>query len=147
MTPKVYTIVKQNSGISGYYVEILVDEDDDISTLPVQPQCATGSIATVIANGNVYVLNNKGEWVLQSYGGGGGEIPDANVIIARAVAQAVERIVANAPSSLDTLEKIANWINGQEGQNTQVNSQLQDILNFINDFAPYTPEEIASLFN
>ena len=146
MTPKVYTIVKQNNGISGYYAEILIDEDSDVSVLPVQPQCATGSIATVIANGNVYVLNNQGEWVLQSYGGGG-EIPDANTIIARAVAQAVERIVANAPSSLDTLEKIANWISGQEETNTQVSSQLQDILDFINGFAPYTPEEIANLFN
>ena len=145
MTPKVYTIVKENNGISGYYAEFLVDEDKDISALPVQPSCATGSKATVIANGNIYVLNSKKEWILQSYGGGG-EIPDANAIVARAVAESVSRIVANAPSDLDTLEKIANWINSQKITNVQVNTQLQNILDIIDEFVPYTSEEIASLF-
>lgn len=55
-------IIKQ-SGTSTYGVaELVVDTASDISSLPVQPEFATGSSCLVIATGDVYILNSAGTW-------------------------------------------------------------------------------------
>ena len=123
-----YSIIKQEKVASGYYVEYVVDETDDIETLPIQPQCSTGSRATVIENGDVYVLNTKGQWKLQPSSGGGGGGGDEAEIIRKAVAASVEKIVADAPPEYNTLEEIARWIEN-------------------NTFEPYAQADISDLFD
>lgn len=44
------------------YKEYVIDTASDVSNLPVQPECATGSLALCIANSEVYILNSSGSW-------------------------------------------------------------------------------------
>mgnify|MGYP001625504080 CR=1 FL=1 len=56
-----YNIIKQNDNISAYVTEFVADSADDIQDLPqnVYP----GSTCTVTETSDVYMLNNKREWV------------------------------------------------------------------------------------
>lgn len=59
-----YTI-KQQGGRTDYnYKEFICDAVEDLSKLPVNSASA-GSVAYVIATGDVYMLNSKKEWEVQ----------------------------------------------------------------------------------
>lgn len=60
------------------YCEIICDSEDAIGELPADDTIAPGSIVTITATGNKYVLNNNHEWVQQS--GGSGEQYDGSVV-------------------------------------------------------------------
>lgn len=54
-------------------VKFLCDYQSDVANLPTNR--GPGSKATVIENGNVYVLNAEHQWILQPKTGSGGDIP------------------------------------------------------------------------
>lgn len=56
-----YNIIKQNDNISAYVTEFVADSADDIQDLPqnVYPE----STCIVTETSDVYMLNNKREWV------------------------------------------------------------------------------------
>lgn len=57
--------VKQQGGRTDYnYKEFICDKAEDLSKLPVNSACA-GSVAYIIATGDVYMLNSKKEWEVQ----------------------------------------------------------------------------------
>lgn len=50
--------------------EFLCDYETDVASLPTS--CGPGSEAKVVENGNLYILNNQRQWVLQPAAGSGG---------------------------------------------------------------------------
>lgn len=50
--------------------EFLCDYETDVASLPTS--CGPGSEAKVVENGNLYILNNQHQWVLQPAAGSGG---------------------------------------------------------------------------
>lgn len=60
-----------NTGKKPFYnmAEYLCDYQSDVANLPTNR--GPGSKATVIENGNVYVLNAEHQWILQPKTGGG----------------------------------------------------------------------------
>lgn len=57
-------LVTQGSRADYNYKEYFLDTASELSQIPVNI-CSTGSIAYVIANGDVYMLNSQKEWVKQ----------------------------------------------------------------------------------
>lgn len=57
-------LVTQGSRSDYNYKEYFLDAASELSQIPVN-MCSTGSIAYIIANGDVYMLNSKKEWVKQ----------------------------------------------------------------------------------
>ena len=57
-------IIKQNDNISTYVTEFVADTEDDIKNLPTSiTEVYPGSTCIVVATSNVYMLNNKMEWI------------------------------------------------------------------------------------
>lgn len=56
-----YNIIKQNDNISAYVTEFVADSADDIQDLP--QNVYLGSACIVTETSDVYMLNNKREWV------------------------------------------------------------------------------------
>ncbi len=138
MAAKKYTVVKQTST---YYTEYVIDNDADIAELPVQPQCSTGSVATVLNTGNVFKLNHKKQWVQQYGSGGGGLSPeDKEQIINEAMNRTINKVEDGAPIEYDTFKEVADYIS-QDKVDTQY---AKDKVDSITD---YTDSEIDSLFN
>ena len=50
--------------------EFLCDYETDVASLPTS--CGPGSEAKVVENGNLYILNNQHQWVLQPAADSGG---------------------------------------------------------------------------
>lgn len=46
------------------YSEYVIDTKEDLSSINVEDTCP-GSVAYVVATGEVYMLNNQKEWILQ----------------------------------------------------------------------------------
>lgn len=94
-----YTVTAQGDTQTTYLTKCVVDNDSDINTLPTD--WLSGSRATVINTGNVYILDNQKQWKKLPRGGGssggGSETVDTAAIIAEAVRQ----------SNVYTDEKIA----------------------------------------
>ncbi len=57
-------IREQGGRETTYLTEFIVDTEEEIEDLPVYPNVAKGSLAIVIENKNVYVLNGQNQWVL-----------------------------------------------------------------------------------
>lgn len=53
------------AGVCGYQCEYILDTEADVANLP---KCVTGSVALVVATGNVYMVNASGVW--KRFGGG-----------------------------------------------------------------------------
>ena len=47
------------ANINGYQCEYILDTEADVANLP---KCVTGSVALVVATGNVYMVNASGVW-------------------------------------------------------------------------------------
>lgn len=56
-------ITKTADSTAAYVTELVADTATDVSSLPVQPEVATGSTCFVIATGDTYMLNGAGSWV------------------------------------------------------------------------------------
>ena len=57
-------VIKQNDNVSTYITEFVADTEDDIKDLPTSPnEVYPGSTCIVVATANVYMLNNKKEWI------------------------------------------------------------------------------------
>lgn len=54
-------LVKQGGRSDYNYKEYYLDTLDELSTIPVY-ECATGSVAYIIATQQVFILNSKKEW-------------------------------------------------------------------------------------
>lgn len=57
-------IVKQGGRIDYNYKEYFLDTAEELATID-KKACSPGSVAYIISNGDVYILNSKKEWVLQ----------------------------------------------------------------------------------
>lgn len=57
-------LVKQASKNDYNYKEYMLDSADELSELDVK-NCCPGSVAYIISTGDVYMLNNKKEWIIQ----------------------------------------------------------------------------------
>lgn len=57
-------LVKQGGRSDYNYKEYYLDTAAELTEIPISA-CCPGSIAYVIANGEVYMLNNQKEWVKQ----------------------------------------------------------------------------------
>lgn len=138
MATKKYTVVKQTST---YYTEYVIDNDADIAELPVQPQCSTGSMATVLNTSNVYKLNHQKQWVKQYGSGGGGSVSpeDEARIVNEAVNRAVNQLEDGAPVEYDTFKEVADYI-AQDKIDTKY---AKDKVDSITD---YDDSDINSLF-
>lgn len=53
-------LVKQGGKVDYNYKEYYLDTESELSTIPVY-ECATGSVAYIIENQKVYILNSKKE--------------------------------------------------------------------------------------
>lgn len=56
-----FTITKQGDEIRPYVTEIVVDTEEEVSSLPTH--YTPGSSCIVTGTSSVYMLNNKHEWV------------------------------------------------------------------------------------
>ena len=56
-----YSIMKQGGKEAAHYIEYAIDTADEVNTLPTD--CAVGSIAIIVNESRVFMLNNKKEWV------------------------------------------------------------------------------------
>lgn len=56
-----YSIMKQNGKEAANVIEYVIDTIDEINELPVD--CAVGSVAIITSTSQVFMLNNKKEWV------------------------------------------------------------------------------------
>lgn len=56
--------VQQGGRLDYNYKETFIDTESELSTLSVASMCP-GSIVYVIENGNIYILNQKNEWIKQ----------------------------------------------------------------------------------
>lgn len=54
-------LVKQGGKVDYNYKEYYLDNENELSSIPVGA-CCPGSIAYVISNSKVYMLNNNKEW-------------------------------------------------------------------------------------
>lgn len=54
-------IMKQSNNTSAYVIEYVADEEADVAKLPTN--VAPGSICLVVATSQVFMLNNKKEWI------------------------------------------------------------------------------------
>ena len=63
MDKKIY-IVTQGGRTDYNYKEYFVDTVDDKDNIDVKA-CCPGSVAYIISTGDVYILNNEKEWILQ----------------------------------------------------------------------------------
>lgn len=59
-----YSRIKQQDHNNTYYTEFICDTEADIATLPGLKSCAAGSAAICLENGEVYMLNTQGRWVM-----------------------------------------------------------------------------------
>jgi hypothetical protein len=60
-----YSRIKQQDHNNTYYTEFVVDTIADIATLPTSTkEVSIGSAAICIEDGEVYLLNSNGEWVM-----------------------------------------------------------------------------------
>ena len=58
-----YSILSQGGVTGGYLQSFCVDKREDIETLPVAPDCKSGSDCLVIEDSTVWMLNTEGtEW-------------------------------------------------------------------------------------
>lgn len=57
-------LLRQGNRTDYNYKEYYLDSADELSQVP-KNECCPGSIAYVVANGQVYMLNGQREWVLQ----------------------------------------------------------------------------------
>ena len=68
-----WSIIKKGGpGKIPTYREFIVDTENDIATLPIIPALPAGCKAYCSENGNTYVLETDGDWVVKSQGGGSG---------------------------------------------------------------------------
>ena len=68
-----WSIIKKGGpGKIPTYREFIVDTENDIATLPIIPALPAGCKAYCSENGNTYVLETDGDWVVKSQGGGTG---------------------------------------------------------------------------
>lgn len=58
-------IVKQGGRTDYNYKEYFLDNTDELENIDVKA-CCPGSIAYIISNGDLYILNSEKIWVLQS---------------------------------------------------------------------------------
>lgn len=56
-------ILKQSGRETTYITEFMIDKEDEISTLPIFPNVAKGSICFCIENKSLYLLNGENHWV------------------------------------------------------------------------------------
>ena len=56
--------VQQGGRIDYNYKETFIDLESELNTLSVESMCP-GSVIYVIENGNIYILNQKREWIKQ----------------------------------------------------------------------------------
>lgn len=56
-----FSIIRQNDNTSTYVTEFLVDNESDMTTLPID-SVDPGSTCLVAASGNVYILDNTKQW-------------------------------------------------------------------------------------
>ena len=54
-------LLKQGGRVDYNYKEYYLDNENELSNIPVY-ECATGSIAYIINNQKVYMLNSNKEW-------------------------------------------------------------------------------------
>lgn len=54
-------LVKQGGKVDYNYKEYYLDTLSELSSIPVD-DCATGSVAYIIATQQVFILNNQKEW-------------------------------------------------------------------------------------
>lgn len=59
--------------------EFLCDYETDVASLPTS--CGPGSEAKVVENGNLYILNNQHQWVLQPATGSGSSSGEDDITI------------------------------------------------------------------
>lgn len=60
-----YTRIKQQDHNNTYYTEFVVDTVQDLQNLPSNFNAvAIGSAAICLENGEVYMLNSEGRWVM-----------------------------------------------------------------------------------
>lgn len=73
-------IVGKNTSNKPFYgmTEFLCDYTTDVANLPTNR--AAGSIARVIEDGSVYILNSEKQWILQPKNSGGGDTPIDTII-------------------------------------------------------------------
>ena len=57
-------LVKQGGRTDYNYKEYYLDTASELSSIPVD-SCCPGSVAYVISNGEIYMLNNQKVWVKQ----------------------------------------------------------------------------------
>ncbi len=57
-------LVKQGGKTDYNYKEYMCDTASDIANININ-ECSPGSVAYVIATGDVYMLNNERTWVIQ----------------------------------------------------------------------------------
>ena len=77
-----YSVLKKNvPGKIATYREFIADLVEDIDSLPGVNACAPGSICYCSEDGNIYILENDGDWVIKSSGGGGSlaSLSDVNI--------------------------------------------------------------------
>lgn len=55
-------VMKQSNGTQAYLNEYVADAEEDIKDLPTNIH--PGSVCIVAETANVYILNNKKEWIL-----------------------------------------------------------------------------------
>ena len=68
-----YSVVSKNvPGKAPTFRGFICDLVVDIATLPIVPAVAAGSTCYCSEDGNTYVLETDGDWVVKSTGGGGG---------------------------------------------------------------------------
>lgn len=60
-----YARIKQQDHNNTYYTEFVCDTIADVALLPTSPkEVAHGSAAICLENGEVYMLNGQGRWVM-----------------------------------------------------------------------------------
>lgn len=59
-----YSRFKQQDHNNSYYTEFVCDTIVDVETLPGLRDCSPGSAAICLENGEVYMLNTQGSWVM-----------------------------------------------------------------------------------
>lgn len=58
-------VLRQGGRVDYNYKEFFVDTEADIASLPTDNTVCPGSVAYVIDNGQVYILNNEKKWIKQ----------------------------------------------------------------------------------
>lgn len=55
-------ILKQSGKETTYITEFMVDTEDEISTLPIFPKVAKGSVCFVVESSSIYILASDNTW-------------------------------------------------------------------------------------